>query len=341
MELEKIIKTDLQPRSVRRSGVMKTCSDRSANVLWVAESNFPIKGGIKEHTHDYYHLFYVRQGPVDFPVGNEVYAMGDGEFILARPGTRHGMNEITVRTVRCYEVKFSVSSHRLERLLAALPLKLSRDSFVSALIQELVDESARGEPASPAIASDYLLTLINYLYRHYGTHEEIHTSIIDTTGYSQVSRDIVHYLEAHYQQEVPLQEVADSLNLNKNYICSAFKRDSGMTIGGCLTVIRIRKAAELISFSDMNLSQVAEATGFTNLSHFNRIFKKVTGIPPGQYRRMFPADILLPGDVEQSPEWMELNGFVYSVLGGKKLSAETISVLEGLAPSREDDNRDD
>lgn len=315
---------------------MKTSSDRSANVLWVAESNFPIKGGIKVHTHDYYHLFYVRQGPVDFPVGDEVFAMEDGSFILARPGTPHGMNEVTVRMVRCYEVKFSVSSHRLERLLAALPPKLPKDDFVSALIRELVEESARGEPSSPTIASDYLLTLINYLYRHYGVHEEVDTGVIDTTGYSQVSKDIVRYLESHYQHEVPLQEVADSLGFNKNYICSAFKRDSGMTIGGCLTVIRIRKAAELISFSDMNLSQVAEATGFTNLSHFNRIFKKVTGIPPGQYRRMFPVDILLPGDVEQSPEWMEQNGFIYSVLGGKKLSAETISVLEGLAPAGQD-----
>ncbi|HIT57054.1 MAG TPA: helix-turn-helix transcriptional regulator [Candidatus Galloscillospira stercoripullorum] len=311
---------------------METKSDRSANVLWVAESNFPIKGGIKVHTHDYYHLFYVRQGPVDFPVGDQVLAMEDGEFIIPPPGTPHGMNEIKERMVRCYEIKFSVSSHRLERLIASLPPKLPRDEFAGALIRELVEESARGEPASPTIASDYLLTLINYLYRHYGDRVEVTTGVIDTTGYGQVSKDIVRYLEAHYQQEVPLQEVADALGFNKNYICSAFKRDSGMTIGGCLTIIRIRKAAELISFSDMNLTQVAEATGFTNLSHFNRIFKKIVGVPPGQYRRMFPADILLPGDVEKSPEWLEQNGFVYSVLGGKKLSAETITILEGLAP---------
>lgn len=310
---------------------MKTSADRSANVLWVAESNFPIKAGIKEHTHEYYHLFYVRQGPVDFPVNDEVYRMGDGEFILARPGMLHGMNEVTERLVRCYEIKFSVSSHRLERLLETLPPKMERDDFVSTLIKELVEECARGEPASPTIASDYLLTLINYLYRHYGVPETVDTGVVDTTGYSAVSKEIVHYLETHYQHEVPLQEVADALGFNKNYICSAFKRDSGMTIGGCLTIIRIRKAAELISFSDMNLAQVAEATGFTNLSHFNRIFKKVVGMPPGQYRRSFPADILLPGDVTLSPEWMEQNGFIYSVLGGKKISAVTVLAMEGLA----------
>lgn len=321
----------------RRRYGMKTSTDRSANVLWVAESNFPIKAGIKVHCHDYYHLFFVRRGPVDFPVGDEVYRMEDGEFILARPGTPHGMNEVVERMVRCYEVKFSVSSHRLERLLETLPPKLGRDDFVSTLIRELVEECARSEPASPTIASDYLLTLINYLYRHYGVQETVDTGVVDTTGYSPVSKEIVRYLENHYQHEVPLQEVADALGFNKNYICSAFKRDSGMTIGGCLTIIRIRKAAELISFSDMNLAQVAEATGFTNLSHFNRIFKKVVGMPPGQYRRSFPADILLPGDVTLSPEWGEQSGFIYSVLGGKKISAETISAMEGLPTAAADE----
>ena len=80
-----------------------------------------------------------------------------------------------------------------------------------------------------------------------------------------------------------VSEIADAVGFNKNYICSVFKRDSGMTIGNCQTIIRIHKAAELISFSDMNLNQVAAATGFTNLSHFNRIFKKVVGMSPSDY----------------------------------------------------------
>lgn len=320
---------------------MQTSSERNVNVLWVAESNFPIKSGIKVHTHRYYHLFYIRRGPVDIPIGDELYTLNDGEYFLAPPGTPHGMNEISFRMVRCYEVKFTVSSHRLEHLLAALPLKMPKDDFVSALIPELVEECSRGEPSSAAMGANYLLTLINYLYRHYGVHEEMVSRVIDTTGYSQISKDIVKYLETHYEREILLQEVGDSMGFNKNYICSVFKQDSGMTIGGCLTIIRIRKAAELISFSDMNLSQVAMATGFTNLSHFNRIFKKITGIPPGQYRRMFPADILLPGDILQSPEWLDENGFIYSVLGGKKLSAQTISIMEGLAPEQADDAQEE
>ena len=97
-----------------------------------------------------------------------------------------------------------------------------------------------------------------------------------------------------------------------------------MTIGKCHTVIRIKKAAEAISFSDLNLSQVSSSLGFASLNHFNRVFKKVVGIPPGQYRRMYQAEIMVPGDSSVDSELIEYGGFIMSVLAGKKLTISDI-----------------
>lgn len=114
-----------------------------------------------------------------------------------------------------------------------------------------------------------------------------------------------------------------------------------MTIGNCQTAIRIRKAAEMISFSDMNLVQVASATGFTNLSHFNRIFKKIVGIPPGQYRRMFTGSILTKIDDETAiQEVVGQNGFIVSVLGRKRLTiAEIITTFNNDKSSTDNVNQ--
>ena len=133
---------------------------------------------------------------------------------------------------------------------------------------------------------------------------------------------IIRYLEQNYSREVSLQEIAEAVGFNNNYICSVFKRDSGMTIGNCQTVIRIRKAAELISFSDMSLTQVASATGFTNLSQFSRIFKKVTRIPPGQYRRMFASHIMCYGNPthEATQKILLQIGYIISFLGRKHMT---------------------
>ena len=248
---------------------------------------------------------------------------------MIKPDVLHGMENISDDVCRCYEVKFTISSPRLETLLTALPSFFPADGFISGLIRELVAESTCARASTPAFISDSLVAAINYLFRHYGEDASIEgeaVGMIDTVGYSPLSREIIRYLEQNYNREVSLQEIADAVGFNKNYICSVFKRDSGMTIGNCQTVIRIRKAAELISFSDMSLTQVASATGFTNLSHFNRIFKKVTRIPPGQYRRMFASNILSYGNPtdEAAQKILQQNGFTVSVLGRKKMTIEDI-----------------
>lgn len=299
--------------------------NRDMSVLWVAESNWIPGGGLNPHAHDYYHMFIMRSGQLDFIVGDQTYQPQQGEAVLALPGTIHGLSNTSGHIGRVYEIKFTTRSSSLRDLLRTLPPILPASSFADSLIQELVTESGRQEAVSPTFVSDYLLSLINFYGRHFGTMTNHGASTIDTTGFSAVSVEIVKYLEENYAREIPLQEIADAVGFNKNYICSVFKRDSGMTIGNCQTAIRIRKAAEMISFSDLNLAQVASATGFINLSHFNRIFKKVVGIPPGQYRRMFTADMLVRnGDEEMLREVMTQNGFIVSVLGRKRMTISEI-----------------
>lgn len=306
---------------------MASILNQGITVLWVAESNFVRQNGIKPHTHEYYHLFGVRDGPIEFTIDKETVVLNKGQCLLAKPNVLHGLNNTLAPVARVYEVKFTVSAAKTEHLLSALPGTFPADSLAMGLVSELVAEGVRNKPSSQAFAADYLTALIDYLFRQFGdTAESEDDGIIDTVGYSELSQEIIRYLERNCDREVSLQEIADQLGFNKNYICAVFKRDSGMTIGSCQTAIRIRRAAELISFSDMSLSQVAAATGFVNPSHFNRIFKKVVKISPGQYRRMFSSNLLTydASDSDSARQALQENGFIVSVLGRKKLTIEDI-----------------
>jgi AraC-like DNA-binding protein len=145
--------------------------------------------------------------------------------------------------------------------------------------------------------------------------------------YSELTKQIVAYINHNYAKAISLDDIAESVGLNKNYICNAFKKDTGITIINCLTAVRIRKAAEMISYGECTLAQVAQQTGFINTSHFNRIFTKYTGISPGQYRRAYPVDILLDSveshfsELDMDPE---ASRFIYSVLAHKKLTMEEL-----------------
>lgn len=264
--------------------------------------------------------------------------MEDGGFILAPPGVTHGLDPVQASPLaKFYEIKFVINHNKLARVMQTVPMVYRRDDFISKLVELIVDQCSVPDVATPEIGADYLITLINYIYKTYGIQERVTSQYIDTTGYSQLSQEIVRFLEKKYIKDVPLQDVADAVGFNKNYICSVFKKDADMTIGACLTLIRIRKAAELISFSDMNLQQVAMATGFTNFSHFNRIFKKVVGIPPGQYRCSYTADMLIKGRdyidryIKAKDDGLyENDSFIASVMGGKLVPGGVAEELKNI-----------
>ena len=294
--------------------------------LWVAESNWTPDSGVKLHAHDgYYHMFLVREGAAEFTVGKDSRVLQKGMAILAAPGTVHGLINSSDSLVSTYEIKFTSSSPSVLRQLHTLPGYLPASPLSELMAAEIVREGARQEINSQAYVSDYLIALLDYYCRYYGRREKSDTAVVDTSGFSETSKKIVRYLEANYNREIPLQEVATAVGFNKNYICSVFKKDAGMTIGACHTLIRIRRAAEMISFSDMDLMQVSQSTGFVSISHFNRVFKKVVGLPPGQYRRMFPSGILIE---DRRPEIIETlkeqNGFIAAIVSRKKMSIQEI-----------------
>ena len=79
-------------------------------------------------------------------------------------------------------------------------------------------------------------------------------------------------------------------------------------------MIRIRRAAELIVYSDHSLSQVAERCGFASVSHFNQVFLKYVGITPGHCRKAYPPEIITHPD-KMMPA--DSDTFMYSVLAHK------------------------
>lgn len=294
------------------------------NILWVA-SEQTIQGfGVKPHEHNFCHLFYVHQGEAVFFIDDAEVPVRAGQVILANRGVTHGHRKIECPIMKHYDMKFVIFDLDLATVLERVPAVLECDTFMDAILRQIIKESAQPRPSARRDIHSYLLSFLYYITSKYRTQDDSDSPTVNTTGFSAVSKAIIEYMDREYMNDVSLQAIADSVGFNKNYMCSVFKRDSGLTIGECLNMIRIHKAAELISYSDMNLAQVSASTGFPNLSHFNRIFKKVAGIPPGQYRRMYTMDVLLEGDWNKiSEEYRKEDGFIYSVLAGKKLDNET------------------
>lgn len=275
---------------------------KKASTLWVAHSKFAPGTGQKAHQHDYYHMYHVIQGTVDISINGEVFKLQSQDTIFACPHVIHDLKNTDTETARLYEVKFAVFNPFFEQALHRTDPFFHADSMTLSIIHAIAEETKLLAQSSYYIISDYLTALLAYITR--GTRRQgYHDSrIINTQGFSNTSKAIVRYLEEHYMHSVTLQDIANALSLNKNYLCTVFKNDSNITIIDCLTTIRLSKASELISCSDQSLKQIAADTGFVNLSHFNKTFKKAYGITPGQYRQVFPLSSNLQEVAEQPIE---------------------------------------
>ena len=96
---------------------------------------------------------------------------------------------------------------------------------------------------------------------------------------------IHEHMMIHYQEEVDLDELADLVNMAKGSLCRFFKYQTGMTIFEYLNRIKVELACNLLRNLDVSILDISYDSGFNNLSHFNKQFKKVTGKTPSGYRK--------------------------------------------------------
>ena len=73
--------------------------------------------------------------------------------------------------------------------------------------------------------------------------------------------------------------------MNRSAFCSYFKRCKGMTFSQFVTEYRLNTACELLKHSQKQVSEICFAVGFNDVPHFNRIFKKLKGVTPQEYRK--------------------------------------------------------
>lgn len=101
---------------------------------------------------------------------------------------------------------------------------------------------------------------------------------------------LIHdYLMKNYRDEVNLGNLASLVNMAEGSLCRFFKSNMGLTIFEFLNKIKVEFACKLLMDEDLSITEVCLDSGFNNLSHFNKQFKKYTGVSPKEYRRKFKS----------------------------------------------------
>ena len=92
------------------------------------------------------------------------------------------------------------------------------------------------------------------------------------------------YIQQNQAEDISLGQVAKAVNTSTFYFCKLFKKATGLNFTDYVSRVRIEKAKNLLLNQNLRVSEIAYEVGFQSLTHFNRVFKRIIGESPTEYR---------------------------------------------------------
>ncbi|WP_197479844.1 helix-turn-helix transcriptional regulator [Paenibacillus swuensis] len=136
--------------------------------------------------------------------------------------------------------------------------------------------SSSHEP-KPIISTDYAPPL----------YESAHPPWPNVAASSEptIGQHIQKYIEANFERELSLADLARLVHVSPHHLAHVFKDETGMAPIRYVIHCRMEKAKSLLLETNLKVYEIAERIGYPNLTHFNQIFKKLSGVSPGEYRK--------------------------------------------------------
>lgn len=103
----------------------------------------------------------------------------------------------------------------------------------------------------------------------------------------ELVRKVCSYTLSKVEEELTLRSIADALYLNKSYLSEVFKQKSGLTISEYILMVKLEHAKALMTDTELKNYEIAEKLSYKDLEYFSKLFKKYSGLSPGEFRRKF------------------------------------------------------
>ncbi|MFC5649512.1 response regulator [Paenibacillus solisilvae] len=205
------------------------------------------------------------------------------DFDYVREGIRLGASD--------YILKPTLNSDSLKTILDSMREKLQEEQENRKLLdkyreQQLAEQQEEQEkPMIPAIQgnerADRSLLRVEASFNELPAAHD--TGIPDITLHQRIVMQAVQFMTEHFIEPISLQQVADEVNVSRNYFSEIFKKVTGTNFIDYLITLRVNRAKELLAASTLRVYEVAEQSGFNDVKHFSKQFKKIVGLSPAEF----------------------------------------------------------
>jgi YesN/AraC family two-component response regulator len=156
-------------------------------------------------------------------------------------------------------------------------------SKINILCRQILDSSNTEYYTTKII--DYILTTLVFEISHQSidNFSKQRTSTTDDLVFA----NMLGWIKINLSNNISLQDVAAKFNFNKNYLAKLFKQRMGVTLNEYINTLRMTKAKELLTQSELSIKEIAYSVGFEDEKYFMRLFKRSEMVTAKQYRNTY------------------------------------------------------
>lgn len=255
------------------------------------------------HIHDWVEILYCLHGAMEVLLDGERVPFCTGDLLVI---PSHGAHQIfgvkeqeheyvvlkflpelmstSMRTQSEYQciLPFLLPGNQKQRLFPAAELE---DSPIPELAVRFHEEYARMEYGYEiALKADFYRLILWILRRWH--QNEANVKPFTLQQYQQLQQ-IFDYVGEHYASEISMAELAEAYHISYSYFSKLFTKMTGQTFVEYLNSVRLSAAERLLITTEMNVTEIAYATGFSDLSYFTRRFTQKNQMSPRRYRETY------------------------------------------------------
>lgn len=259
------------------------------------------------HSHDFVELVYVSHGKGIHCFDGDQYTIKAGDVYFINPGEMHTYRFESDQQIEIINCLF-MPSLIPDTLLKELDITQSMDYFyvhpflepkerfnhrlnlkgqecfgVESILENMMKELDHEETGFGVFIRlrmvELLILLSRFYFKRLGNEESLGVSQSDMT-YLRISG----YLERNYNRRILLFELAELFHMSERHVSRIVKQNTGMSIINVLHQIRVEKAKILLKETDEKIITVAGMVGYEDPTFFCRLFSRIVGCPPSQYR---------------------------------------------------------